>query len=111
MIQKVQIVSEKADLYLNLEKTKVMSNTGTQTFKLDDTNLKIVSNLIFLGSTISDSGDCEQEIRRRIGMGKTAMSGMIKVWKDKNISVTTKDKISQITHLSNRVVWQGIMDH
>ncbi|KAJ8718735.1 hypothetical protein PYW07_016291 [Mythimna separata] len=56
-------------------------------------DLETVDNFVYLGSIISNDGSCEKEVRRRIGMAKSAMAQLDKVWKDRNISVKTKTKL------------------
>ncbi|CAH2210972.1 jg14263 [Pararge aegeria aegeria] len=56
-------------------------------------NLEIVENFIYLGSNISATGSCETEVRRRIGLAKSAMSQLHRTWKDRNISIKTKVRL------------------
>jgi hypothetical protein len=54
---------------------------------------EVVNSSKFLGSTIDSSGGCAKEIARRIGLGKAATLNLKKLWRDKNISTSTKDKL------------------
>lgn len=56
-------------------------------------NLDIVSDFVYLGSNINNTGPCEKEIRRRIGMAKNVMSQLHKIWRDRNITRKTKTKL------------------
>ena len=57
---------------------------------VDGKHIKVVSHFIFLGSLITKDGFCEKEIRRRLAMGRSAMRGLTKIWKDRGITLRTK---------------------
>ena len=84
---------QRAGLRLNIKKTKAMTTVGLQEFKPKDDHVKIVPNFNFLGSIISDDADCEKEIRRRLAMGRSTMTKLVKIMKDEDISVVTKTKL------------------
>ena len=91
LLQLVTSVKEKsaqAGLYLNLKKTKVMSTEEMEAFELD-----VVRDFVFLGAKIEDSGSCKGELLRRLALGRAAMTGLNKIWKDKDITITTKWRI------------------
>lgn len=90
--------SKDLGLSINRSKTKVMVVDRASKLTLSGThNLEIVNNFIYLGSTISNTGSCEDEIRRRIGMSKSAMSQLERIWKDRKI--TNKTKIALVSSL------------
>ena len=60
---------------------------------MEDNHIEIVHNFITLGSIICDNADCEKEIRRRLAMGRSTMTKLAKIMKDKGISVATKPKL------------------
>jgi hypothetical protein len=93
LIGKVKTASEKAGLFLNVKKTKVMTTAQLDSFKAADETLEVVKSFSFLGSTVTDDGNCGTEIARRIALGKVAMSGLNKIWKDRSISVSTKVRL------------------
>ena len=61
--------------------------------KLEDNHIEIVHNFNFLGSITCDDSDCEKEIRRKLAMGRSTMTKLAKIMKDKDISVATKTKL------------------
>ena len=61
LINTVKETSERADLILNIKKTKAMTTVGLQEFKPKDDHIKIVHNFNFLGSIIHDHPDCEKK--------------------------------------------------
>ena len=93
IIRKVKMASEKYGLYLNVGKTKILSNVPLSSFNVDGVEIEVVHSFNFLGSTISEDGDCSKEIIRRTILGKVAMKGLQRVWKDKDISLATKVRL------------------
>ena len=96
LLQLVTSVIEKsaqAGLYLNLKKTKIMSTEEIEEFEVDGEKIGVVRDFIFLGAKIEDSGSCKGEILRRLALGRAAMTGLTKIWKDKDITITTKCRI------------------
>ena len=76
------MASEKAGLYLNVKKTKVMANTKIDSFCVNHENIEVVNSFVLLGSIIEEDGDCRLEIARRLALGRVAMAGLEKIWKD-----------------------------
>ena len=93
LIQQVKQHSEEAGLYLNLSKTKIMSTAPLQNFQVNGDSIEVVRNFQFLGVTITHDALCESEVKRRLCLGRKAMTGLTKIWKDKNISLQTKIKL------------------
>ena len=96
LLQLVTSVIEKsaqAGLYLNLKKTKIMSTEEIEEFEVDGEKIGVVRDFIFLGAKIEESGSCKGEILRRLALGRAAMTGLTKIWKEKDITITTKCRI------------------
>ena len=93
IMERVKLASEKACLYLNVGKTKVMMTEDQGEMVIDSKHIEVVSHFIFLGSLITKDGFCEKEIRRRLAMGRSAMGGLKKIWKDRGITLRTKIRI------------------
>ena len=93
IIRAVKKASEEYGLYLNIGKTKVLSSVPLSSFEVDGMDIEVVHSFNFLGSTISDDGDCSKEIIRRTILGKVAMKGLQRVWKDRDISLATKVRL------------------
>jgi len=70
-----------------------MTTAQLQHFRVKGVNIEVVSNFNFFGSVINREGDCADEVKRRIMLGKKAMGGLNKIQKDKNISQVTKVKL------------------
>ena len=64
---KVKEESEKDGLKLNIQKTKIMASSPITSWQIDG---ETVTDFVFLGSKITADGDCSQEIKRRLLLGK-----------------------------------------
>ena len=69
-------------------------------------NLETVQSYIFLGSMVTKNGECMQEIRRRLALGRTAVRNLERVWKD--VSTGTKLEIME-RMVFPIVLWCGIL--
>ena len=67
---KVKEESEKADLKLNIRKTKIMASGPITSWKIDGEKVETVADFIFLGSKITADDDCSHEIKRHLLLGR-----------------------------------------
>ena len=74
LLMKVRKESEKIDLKLNIQKTKIMASGPITSWEIDREIVETVSDFIFLGSKITADGDCSHEIRRRLLVGRKVMT-------------------------------------
>ena len=63
LLMKVKEESEKADLKLNIQKTKIRASGPITSWQIDGEPMETVAEFIFLGSKNTTDGDCSQEIR------------------------------------------------
>ena len=96
LVGRVRRASEKVGLYLNVGKTKVMTTGDIGAVTVDGKDIEVVMKFVFLGTLITEDGLCENEVRRRIAMGKAAMGGLTSIWKDKGITLETKVKLVKV---------------
>ena len=82
--------SEKADLKLNIPKTKIMASSPITSWQIDGEKVEIVTDLIFLGSKITVDGDCSHEIKRRLLLWRKAMTNLDSILKSRDITLPTK---------------------
>ena len=75
-LMKVKEGSEKADLKLNIQKTKIMASGPITAWEIDGENVETVSDLIFLGSKINADGDSSREIKRHLLLGRKAVTNL-----------------------------------
>ena len=90
---KVKEESEKVGLKLNIQKTKIMASGPITSWQIDGKTMETVRDFIFLGSKITADGDCSHEIKRRLLLGKKAMTNLDSVLKTRNITLPTKVRI------------------
>ena len=74
MLMKVKEESEKVGLKLNIQKTKIMTSGPITSWELDGEMMEKVTDFIFLRSKITADGDCSHEIKRRLLLGRKAMT-------------------------------------
>ena len=73
---KVKEESEKIDLKVSVQKTKIMASGPITSWHIDGETVGTVSDFIFLGSKITADGDCSQEIKRLLLLGRKVMSNL-----------------------------------
>ena len=73
---RVKEESEKADLKLNIQKTKIMASGPITSWQMDGEKVETVIDFIFLCSKITAEGDCSHEIKRRLLLGRKAMTNL-----------------------------------
>src|SRR5574338_896020 len=74
LLMKVKEESEKVDLKLNIQKTKIMASSLITSWEIDGEAVETVSDFIFLGSKITADGDCSHEIKRCLLLGRKVMT-------------------------------------
>ena len=80
-------VKEKADLKLNIQKTKTMASGPTTSWQIDGETGETVSDFIFLGSKITADGDCSHEIKRRLLLGRKVMTKLDSILKSRDTTL------------------------
>ena len=90
LLMKVKEQSQKVGLKLNIQKTKIVASSPITSWQIDGETLETVRNLIFLGSKITTDGDCSHEIKRRLLLGRKAMTNLDSVLKSRDITLHTK---------------------
>ena len=76
LLMKVKEESEKVDLKLNIQKTKILASGPITSWQIDGGKMKTVAEFIFLGSKITADGDCSHEIKRCLFFGRKAMTNL-----------------------------------
>ena len=87
---KVREKSEKAVLKLNIQKTKIMASCPITLWQINGEKMETVTNFIFLDSKITADGDCSHEIKRRLLLGRKAMTNLDSILKSRDITLLTK---------------------
>ena len=87
---KVKEETEKVGLKLNIQKTKIMASGPITSWQIDGETLETVSDFIFLDSKITAEGDYSHEIKRRILLGRKAMTNLDSILKSRDITLPAK---------------------
>ena len=90
LLMRVQEKSEKVGLKLNIQKTKIMVSGPITSWQIDRETVETVADFIFLGSKITADGDCSHEIKRRLLLGRKAMTNLDSILKSRDITLLTK---------------------
>lgn len=93
LLSKVKTESLNFGLRLNIKKTKIMTSGNMTDFVFDNEKIEVVKSFVFLGSRLDDDGRCAEDVKRRIMLGRSAMTSLEKIMKDRDISMNTKIRI------------------
>ena len=87
---KVKEESEKVGLKLDIQKTKILASGPITSWQIDGETMETLTDFIFLGSKITADGDCSHEIKRRLLLGRKAMTTLDSILKSRDITLPTK---------------------
>ena len=90
LLMQVEEESEKAGLNLNIQTLKIMGYGPITSWQIDGDKMETVRDFIFLGSKTTTDGDCSHEIKRRLLLGRKAMTNLDSILKSRHISLPTK---------------------
>ena len=90
---KVKVESEQVRLNLNIQKRKIMASGPITSWQIDGETVETVSDFIFLGSKITADGDCSNEIKRRLLLGRKVMTNLDSILKNRDISLPTNVRL------------------
>ena len=90
LLMKVKEESGKAGLKFNIQKTKIMACGPITSWQIDGETMETVRDFIFGGSKITADGDCSHEIKRRLFLGRKAMTNLDSILKSRDITLPIK---------------------
>ena len=90
LLMKVKEESEKVGLKLNIQKMKIIASGPITSWQIDGETVETVSDFIFLGSKITADGACSHEVKRRLLLGRKAMTNLGSILKSRDITLPTK---------------------
>ena len=90
LLMKVKEESEKVDLKLNIQKTKIMASGPITSWQIDGETVETVADFLFLGSKITADGDCSHEVKRSLLLGWKVMTNLDSIFKSRDITLPTK---------------------
>ena len=103
LLMKVKEESEKVGLQLNIQKTEIMTSGPITSWQIDGETMETVTAFIFLGSKIYADCDCSHEIKRRLLLGRKAMTNLDNILKSRDITLPTK------VHIVKAIVFPVVM--
>ena len=90
LLMKVKEESENVGFKLNIQKTKIMASNPITSWEIDGETVETVSDFILGGSKITADGDCSQQIKRCLLLGRKVMTNLDSVLESKDITLPTK---------------------
>ena len=93
LLMKVKEESKNIALKLNIQKTKIMASSPIPSWQIDVETMETVTDFIFGGSKITVDGDCSHEIKRRLLLGRKAMTNLDSILKSRDITLPTKVRL------------------
>ena len=103
LLLKVKEESEKVDLKLNIQKTKIMASGTITSWQIDGETVEMVADFILGGSKITADDDCSHEIKRRLLLGRKVMTKLDSILKRRDVTLPTK------VHLVKAMVFLVVM--
>ena len=103
LLVKVKEESEKVDLKLNIQKTKVMASGPITSWQIDGETMETMTDFILGDSQITADGDCSHEIKRHLLLGRKVMTNLDSILRSRDITLPTK------VHLVKAMVFPGVM--
>ena len=103
LLMKMTEESEKVGLKLNIQKTKILASGPIASWEIDGETVETMSDFILRGSKIIADGDCSQEIKRHLLLGRKVMTNLESILKSRDITLSTK------VHLVKAMVFPVVM--
>ena len=100
---KVKEESKRFDLKLNIQKTKIMVSGPITSWQIDGETMDTVRDFVFLSSKITADGDCSHEIKRRLLLGRKAMTNLDNILKSRDITLPTKVRLVKAMFSSSHI--------
>ena len=90
LLMRMKEESEKADLKLNIKKTKIVASSPITSWQIEAAKVEAVTDFLFLGSKITADSDCKHKIKRCWLPGRKAMTNLDSISKSRDITLPTK---------------------
>ena len=90
---KVKEESEKVGLKLKIQKIKIMASGSITSWQIDGETVETVRDFNLGGSKITADGDCSNEIKRRLLLGRKVMTNLDSILKSRDITLPTKVRL------------------
>jgi len=94
LVDRLDQVSRKYSLLINVDKTRVMASNGIACrILIQNEQLEHVDMFPYLGSLITEDGECITEFRTRLNRGQAIEASLQKIWKSHSIPISTKTRL------------------
>ena len=93
LLMKVKVESEKVGLKLNIQETNIMASSPITSWEINGETVETVADFIWGGSKITADGDCSDEIKRRLLLGRKIMTNLESICKSRDITLPTKVRL------------------
>ena len=103
LLMKIKGESEKVGLKLSIQKTKIMASSPVTSWQIGGETMETVRDFILGGSKITADGDCSQEIKRPLLLGRKAMTNLDSILKSRDIILPTN------VHIVKAIVYPIVM--
>ena len=108
LLMKMKEESEKVSLKLNIQITKIMASGPITSWQIDGETVETVRDFIFLVSKITADGDCSHEIKRRLLLGRKAMTILDSILDPWQIHVDVwQNQYNIVVHWDDPEGWYG----
>ena len=97
--------SEKVGLKLNIQKTKIMASGPITSWQIDGETVETVSDFILGGSKNTADGDCSNEIKRCLLLGRKVMINLYSILKSRDVTLPTKVCLVKAMVFSSGHLW------
>ena len=103
--------SENTGLKLNIQKMKIKASVPMTSWQIDGETMETVRDFIFWGSKNTADGDCSHEVKRRLLLGRKAMTNLDSVLRSRDITWPTKLCLVNAMDFPMSHVWMWDLDH
>ena len=101
LLMKEKEESEKAGLKLNIQKTKIMASDPITSLQINGETVETMADFIFVGSKITEDGDCSHEIKRCLLLGRKVMTNLDSILKSRDVTLPTKVHLVKVLFFSS----------
>ena len=105
LLMKVKEENENVSFKLKIQKTKVMVSGPITSWQIDEDTVETVADFIFLGSKITEDGDCSHDIKRCLLLGRKVMTILDSIFKSRDITLLTKVRLVKAMVFPSSHVW------
>ena len=105
LFMKVKEESVKVGFKLSIQKTKIIASGPITSWQIDGETMETVTNFIYLGPKITTNDDCTNEIKRRLLLGRKAMTNLDTILKSRDITLPTNVRLVKAMVFSSSHIW------